>query len=409
MIAYNYPPHSGIAAQRAGAFTKYLPAVGWRPVVLAGDWSLQNCRAYDLGSLSDTHQTAVIARCPVADESARKLTSFGQLAARIQPLLWGYRNPPRWYSQVIHQGRVAIDRISPTVIWATFPPAGSLHAAALLSRESGIPWVADFRDTWENISHRMYRRYLRAEIELCRSASALITVSPGFASVLRRRHNREVDTITNGFDPEEYQEPYRTDPVGPGRFVFAYTGHVYPRLQDPSPVFRALDTLSSQGAIDLANISLDFWGTSPQTLESVHGYMSSVCLNVHGWVSRATSIAAQRNATIILHLSTPASPGCIPGKTFEYLAAERPVLSVPGDNGDVDALLRETQAGLSLSNPTDIAAQILSWYQEWQSTGTVAWRGNVAEIRKYSRIEHAKSLAAVLERALSSRCIHLGP
>ena len=72
-------------------------------------------------------------------------------------------------------------------------------------------------------------------------------------------------------------------------------------------------------------------------------------------------------------------------------------MCIPGDNDCVDALLKETQAGVICRNAEETASQILRWYQEWQQTGTVSYYARDEQIMKYSREKQAGQLAELLD------------
>jgi hypothetical protein len=114
------------------------------------------------------------------------------------------------------------------------------------------------------------------------------------------------------------------------------------------------------------------------------------------------SIKIQKQACILLHLAHGGQKGIMTGKVFEYLGARRPILCIPGDNDCVDALLKETKAGVVCRNAEETAAQVLHWYEEWQQTGVLSYCARNEQIMKYSRERQAGQLAELLD----SICLH---
>jgi hypothetical protein len=91
--------------------------------------------------------------------------------------------------------------------------------------------------------------------------------------------------------------------------------------------------------------------------------------------------------------------GVFTGKIFEYLAAQRPILSTGGLRGDVvEALLKETRAGIYCPAVENIREALCDSYNEYKSKGRVLYDGDVNEICKYSYREMAKQFAEVLNR-----------
>ena len=119
-------------------------------------------------------------------------------------------------------------------------------------------------------------------------------------------------------------------------------------------------------------------------------------------VSFRESIQIQKQACVLLHLAHGGEKGIMTGKIFEYLGARRPVLCIPGDNDCVDALLKETKAGVICRNAEEAAEQLLRWYQQWQQTGNISYDARDEQIMKYSRQKQAGQLAELLD----SICLH---
>ncbi|MGD2253162.1 MAG: glycosyltransferase [Anaerolineales bacterium] len=395
LLAYSYPPNSNSAAQRSVAMAKYLPDYGWRPLVIAGDWSADNCRTYDAASATEVLERAVIGRCPVITEPGnnlirRRVDRVLRLAAN------GYRYPSEWTKHALRRAQTALGERKIDAIWATFGPAGSHYAGDQLHREFGVPWVADFRDTWDALRW-IWHWMIPREVAVSRSAEALITVSPALKQKLAARHHQPVYMIPNGFDPEEFPTGVEARPA---TFDIVYTGNIARRIRDPEPLFQALDLLANRGEIDLSKVTVRFIGTGAAALRGLGKYASGARIERLPWLPRSDAIRCQQRALVLLHLSTPQVTGLMTGKIFEYHASKRPILSIPGDGDCVDELLQRTRAGVSLADPVSIAAQLLEWYREWQETGTVCWNGLWKEILQYSRKGQVGGVASILDDIL---------
>jgi hypothetical protein len=73
--------------------------------------------------------------------------------------------------------------------------------------------------------------------------------------------------------------------------------------------------------------------------------------DVYGIVTREESIIKQRCAHILLLLNwnDPQEKGVYTGKIFDYLAAQRPILSIGRCGGVVEDLLEQTKAGVHVA------------------------------------------------------------
>ena len=100
------------------------------------------------------------------------------------------------------------------VIYSTSPPASAHLLGMLLKSLTGLPWVADFRDSWVSAPldpavfdvpgrRRLERRMERAVVT---AADAVVTATEISAGLLCEFHPevaQKIRVITNGFDPNE--------------------------------------------------------------------------------------------------------------------------------------------------------------------------------------------------------------
>ena len=150
MLAYLFPPLGGGGVQRTLKHVKYLPDEGFDPSCsrrsLAGHrhvtrrWARRSLlRHRDPGSGASasayqvgTGRSAAPRRPLIAPDGVCRLARRdGRLGARCD-----VARPA---------GRSAI---RPDVLYSTLSPASAHLVALMVSRATGIPWVADFRDAW---------------------------------------------------------------------------------------------------------------------------------------------------------------------------------------------------------------------------------------------------------------------
>src|SRR5262245_46481624 len=141
MIAFHYPPcEGGSGVHRALKFSQYLPDYGWQPIVLSA-----NPRAYT--QLSDKRLGDIPATVPVtrafALDSARHLSIKGRyLKWTALPERWS-----SWWLGAVPAGLSLIRKHRPKILWSTYPIATAHLIGLTLHRLTGIPWIADFRDS----------------------------------------------------------------------------------------------------------------------------------------------------------------------------------------------------------------------------------------------------------------------
>src|SRR4051812_15153025 len=224
LISAWFPPSNVIGAVRVGHFAKSLYETGHDVRVLAadkpGDRSLPlgipadrvtYVRAPQGGKLLDPLIVPLLKLVRRLGRMRRKVASDQTASAAPQSsgsvrLNWRRQyyalalfpdaNAP-WMHNVTSAGRQLIKHWRPDIIIASAPPNSGLIAARRIARTCRAPWVADLRDLWADNSYYtfpLWRLWLDLSVErsILRSAAGLITVSPIWADILRRKYKQPV-------------------------------------------------------------------------------------------------------------------------------------------------------------------------------------------------------------------------
>jgi glycosyltransferase involved in cell wall biosynthesis len=294
--------------------------------------------------------------------------------------------------------------------YRTFP----LPAAARLARQSGLPLIVDLRDIIEQwadnefISRNVprlfgldkcfisgYRKILLSRRNCAlKQASAVTTVSPWHVETLKR-FNSNTHLIYNGFDPELFFPASIRSPI----FYITYTGRLMsPVLQDPTLLFQAVRRLTDEDLIvpDKFRIRWFVDEKSKQTVIEIaerEGLTDEKFIEFHDYVP-ATEIPKILNESAVLLLLANRSGadgpnGIMTTKFFEYLAVEKPILCVRGDEGCLESVINSVGAGLSAHSVDEVYDFIKTHYRQWLSTGRTISDAKREEIRKFSRAAQA--------------------
>jgi glycosyltransferase involved in cell wall biosynthesis len=122
-----------------------------------------------------------------------------------------------------------------------------------------------------------------------------------------------------------------------------------------------------------------------------------------GFVPQDQLRAHVRSADVLLLPTNEAGDSGVPGgKLYEYLAARRPILAVPGQDRFVARVLEETRAGVSATSPDDVAGALKLWSDELSARGVVAYRGDEKAVNRYSIKESARRVAEVLDATVDN-------
>ena len=368
---------------------------GWKPIILTGKSSSKPDSQFDI---IDMQPDDILIKWKnrfgfKLDETVKD--QFGlpiykdrnaivDFILNLWPEIFAYPDLQKgWRKHAVEVGKKLLQKESIDDIISSSSPVTSHLIAKDLKSEYRIPWVADLRDLWTQNHFYQYsnlRRLIERKLELktLSAADALVTVSQPLAKKLKRLHKgKKVYSIPNGFDPGEkgLKVPLKDS------FTMTYTGHVYRRKQDPALLFKALQELFSEKVADSQDVIVDFYGRGYNWLgEDIKKYALQDVVKLHGSISRDKVLKKQRESQILLLLgwNDPQELGIYSGKIFEYLAAQRPILSIGGYKDVVSNLLDETKAGIFINSEEELKSFLVSSFCEWKQKGEVAYNGKIS-------------------------------
>ena len=336
------------------------------------------------------------------------LRPFLRIPYRIYCEIFHYPDKEKgWKPFAINAGDKLLANEKVDAIISSSSPVTCHIIAKELKNKHKITWFADLRDLWTQnhaYHHGPFRKTFerRLELDTLKYADALVTVALPAAEQLRKMHKREdIYVITNGFDPERLNEE-KIDLTS--RFTITYTGQVYTGKQDPSKLLAALRDLIDDGTIAEKDVEVRFYGPPDELLAGeIEKYRLSSIVRKYGVVPRQIAFKKQRESQLLLvfNWEDPREKGVYTLKIFEYLASRRPILATGGFGNDViEALLKETKAGIYCRTVGDIKSGLKVLYLEYKANGQVIYKGDVEEINKYSYREMARRFAKTLEQVL---------
>ncbi|MDG6348295.1 glycosyltransferase [Luteimonas sp. 8-5] len=415
IVTYNWPPRNAIGTHRPYAWAKYWARLGVEVTVLTArkqafdeplDLQLPVLPGVDVQEVESGGSASVFSS-----------SSAGRIAAMMKRVKRGLRSrlglvlDPRdaWARAAATQGAAIADRVDAVV--STFGPRSSHIIAAQMKRHRpGLLWVADYRDLWSNnhlagYSSRAFDRERALEARTVGSgADVITTVSRELADQQREYLGKPVWVIPNGFDGEIAPPAGRLQERRTLRIV--YTGMIYPGARDPTPLLKALRELLDEGRIDGNSLGVDFYGPAEPWLERlVASFDLGPLVRIRGRVSRAESLASQANADLLLLLESgsPEAAGVLTGKLFEYLAVNRPILSLGTRRGfAISRILEECGSGICVEGDVSLVKQIILGVLAGEP---ISWFSpNMEAIARYSRKEQAGCLLELIRgRLVGSR------
>lgn len=420
VISYYFLDETAVASVRINGLVKFLPRFGWEPVILTFAFpvkSSQNVRIIEVECeelitkwekkfFLDTNESKKIK----SNIKTHKVnTKCLNLLFRLWSEVFAYPDfVSNWRKPAFKLGNELINNEHFDAILSTSGPYTCSLIARDLKIQGDLPWVADFRDLWTQNHYYPYsnvRKYFEQKLELktLSSADVLTVVSGPLAEDLGRLHSgKEVYVIPNGFDPSFLNAGTHLLE----KFTITYTGVLYQGRRDPSPLFKALQELISEGLVDPEYISVRFYGPIESWIENdIDKYRLNDVVKLYGPITRKESISIQRQSHLLLLLTwnDPKELGVYTGKVFDYLAAQRPILSIGFAKGVVVDLLQVTMAGYHPLDFMELKKYILDVYLEFKFTGSIKYNGKLPEINKYNQVEMARKFSIILDKVVENK------
>ena len=394
IITELFSPINGVGAFRASYFAYYLNKEGWKVHVV----TIKNHKKYKndnpIINTSGIETTHVGVKIPENTLPNRIIFQFEKI---IAPEKVGAHNV---FNKFFAAAGKILKREKIDIIWGTCGPEWVHLLCSRLSAKFKIPWVADFRDLPDpflnqNILNQIWiNRINRRREEYIKTCSSVVSVSDGLLKGVNLFVSRKC-VIFNGYD-ERLHNTAKHNSKGKYFEIF-YCGSIYKGRRDPSSLFTAISVLLREKKHLRPFLKIKFVGIGNVDFPEIKSLEISDTLEIiKDRVSYADSIRMMHQASLLIHLSHRNESGIMTTKIFDYLAAQKPILSIPGDNDCVDELLRKTKAGVSLDDPNEIAKQIHHWFCLWMD-GKKMIDPNQLEISKYSRSHQSRQLSRVLD------------
>ena len=409
MFAYYFPPLGGGGVQRTAKYVKYLPSEGFEPIVVTG--SPRGFLLRDASLSADVPPGTVIRRArslplQTAQWKLDGLLRRAGLPTRlVKEALWPDGHVG-WLPAAVLGGLRAVRDQQPEVIYSTSSPTTAHLAALIVHRLTGLPWVADFRDSWLfnplDPRTKSYPPLTRASQALERrvvAEASYITFADetmeafGLASDDPRRV-----VICNGVDPDDLR-PAPAKPRAPadGRFRLSYVGSFY-GSHDGAETFTAIRNLMERGELDPRTFELRIVGHAEIEREK----LDSLPVSFTGYVSHEQALAEMAGASALLYSRQP-EDRVLSGKIFEYLTSGRPVLSVAHPDSLASKLVAELGAGwcADVRDVGAVTGALRQVLDDWRR-GAIETHPGVRQevIRRFSRRKLAGQLAEVLRATI---------
>ena len=418
VITYYWPPAGGPGVQRWLKFVTYFKEFGIEPVVFIPDnphYPLQ-----DKSIVSEIPEGIEIIRFPIKEpygfakifsKKKTKQVSSGIITNKNQSvleklLLWIRGNffiPDArigWVKHAVSFLKEYLAKNDMDIVISSGPPH-SLHLIGMaLKEELGIKWVADFRDPWTTIHYhqslrlnkRAQKKHLKLESKVLNNSDLVVVTSARTKKEFQNITSVPIEVISNGYDILEKIEPNLD-----AQFSIAHIGSLLTN-RNPELLWEILSELKDENKVFSKNLLIKLVGAvSEDVLESLAVFGLTENYKTLGYVSHQEAIQIQHDAQVLLlvEMDSPETKSIIPGKLFEYVAANRPILALGPEGSDVEGIIKETNTGMyfKYTDKEKLKQQLQLYYEAYLKANLNV---NSKNIEKYSRSTLTKSLSTIL-------------
>lgn len=416
LITYLFPPLGGSGALRPLKLAKYLPSLGWRPIVLTAR-NPDFYYASDPGLLKELPPKVIVNRSFMIRTAwvhrilnPLRIPRIDQIISRL------FVHPDDQFGWVPFAYFSAIRIIREqniSVIYSTSGPLSCHIIAYLVKRKTGITWVAEFRDEWLeapelNLPTSFHKRlHYKLEEMIVNNADRIVTMAPVFSRLLLKHegNSHKFTTIPAGYDPDDFKESGYKEAgmIDKRKFITAFVGLFYDTFR-PFSFLRAVGELIDEGKVDPEEIVVQFVGAN--TLSDVGIDDDHDICEFTGFVSRKRALQYVSNTDVLLLLlSKERGEDIIPSKIFEYMASGKPILALIPSNGHAASIIKNTKTGIvaDFDNVNAIKRAYLGLYRQWKVNGEILIETDWDEVATFDQKILTRELADILDIEVGSQ------
>jgi len=370
IITYYWPPAGGPGVQRWLKFVKYLPDFNVQPIVYIPE--NPTYPIIDNGLQSEVSEKAIILKKKIVEpygfasffgKNKTKKISSGIIPNQKKQsflektLLWVRGNifiPDArflWVKPSVKYLKKYIEENQIDTIVTSGPPH-SLHLIGLqLKKELNVKWFADFRDPWTTIGYHKAlklsssaeKKHKALEKEVLTTADTIIVTSKTTKTEFQAITSQPIEVITNGYDVEKVTKQPLDE-----KFTLAHIGSFLSE-RNPRILWKVLKELTKENPDFRRDFQLKLIGAvSQEVLDTISEFrLNDYVLNL-GYISHQEAVEHQRKSQVLLliEINSNDTKSIIPGKLFEYMVSERPIIALGPEGSDFAEIITSTNTGV---------------------------------------------------------------
>lgn len=408
-IAYHYPPIASPGAERMRGFARDLPAHGYwlLPVTTStygDDGSADTLRVGEpVGLFRSLMNPAQKTAAP--EVRSRLRTDAGALSCLMGWVRDRVMIPDgqlAWCLPAFFWSLAEVRSSDVGLIYTSSPPHSAHLLGLMLKGATGLPWVAEFRDTWtydpvdaflsEGGSRFRVEEMMERRVGI--AADRVVGVTDRACDFLGSLAGLgKVRCVPNGFGVDVQPGVAGSDSGGPLRIVHVGSFSASHPLRTPDVLVKAVAAFDQDAELTLV-------GPLTSDEERRVDDLSGKRVRMTGMVSREEALQLQGEGDVLAlvdHVRAHPSTN-VPSKCYDYLASGKPILALTPEGSTRD-LLREVGGGVCVDPDDEVGVrEAIGSLVEAKAAGTLGTMVASGErLGGYRRKATAQRLAACFD------------
>jgi len=244
------------------------------------------------------------------------------------------------------------------------------------------------------LTKKSAEKHKELERKVLVSATKIIVTSPTTKKEFEKITSKPIAVITNGYDVENVERMLLDE-----KFTLAHIGSF---LSDRNPriLWKALKELIKDDKAFAADFQLKLIGkVSQEVLATINEFKLTNYVTSLGYISHLEAVKQQRKAQVLLliEIDSEETRGIIPGKIFEYMVSDRPIIAIGPKGSDFEAILKTTNTGtfFTYDEKKQLKKTILEHYLLFKEQNLKVYP---VGLQQYSRKNLTKQLVDYLQK-----------
>ena len=416
IISYYWPPAGGSGVQRWMYFSKYLSKCNFKPIIVSVNPSYASYPSIDKSLEKqvpniEIHKTFSLEALKfyryfysdrrIPQSVIPKKTFFDKMLAFIRLNLFIPDARIGWNPFAIRKALKIIRDENVKYVITTGPPHSTHLVGLKVKKITGVKWLADFRDPWQEIFYlKDYFRFnfikgfdLSLEKKVLKSSDGIITtVGDQYHTILKNKIpiKQKFFSIYNGYDKQEFD---KVESIRPDYFNIVFTG-VLSRNNNYNIFLKAIQKLDPLNKHQ--KIKFNLAGHIDNHIIDL--FSKFIDTQSAGYLPHNQAIKLMKSSHLLVNFNYQGTdtPDMVSGKLIEYLATGSPIINFSHANSESESLISISEDSVTCSenDVEQVITYISKRYNAWL-------KGEFKEkipdnIADYSRLKLTERLGNIL-------------